>query len=117
MRLVLIIFAAVLVLGCAQGPKETAEAPVAKDPVELGKTLFQDPSLGTTGQTCKTCHPSPETSMKGVGNKYPAYFGMVGREMTLIEVINFCIQTPLKGTPLPPGDERLLALEAYLKSL
>jgi thiosulfate dehydrogenase len=116
MRAALIVLAAILVVGCAQPSGETGKPP-AKDPVELGKALFQDPSLGTTGQTCRTCHPNPEVSMKGVGDKYPAYFGMAGREMTLREVINFCIQTPLKGKPLPPKDERLMALEAYLRSL
>jgi cytochrome c len=55
--------------------------------------------------------------MSGVGKKYPAYFNMAKKEMTLKEVINFCIEVPLKGKALPAGDERLLALEAYLKSL
>ncbi len=117
MRLFLIVLATLLVLGCAQAPKEAPKASPAKDPVELGKALFQDSSLGTTGQTCKTCHPNPETSMSGVGKKYPAYFNMAKKEMTLKEVINFCIEVPLKGKALPAGDERLLALEAYLKSL
>jgi thiosulfate dehydrogenase len=115
--LFLVIFAAVLVLGCAQGPSEPAKTPAEKDPVQLGKALFQDPSLGTTGSTCKTCHPNPETTMKGVGARYPGYFGMAKKEMTLKEVINFCIETPMKGKPLAENDEKLLALEAYLKSL
>lgn len=118
MRLLLIVLvlASILVMGCAQASKETPKA-TSKDPVEIGKALFQDPSLGTTGQTCKTCHPNPETSMKDVGKKYPAYFGMAKKEMTLKEVINYCIQVPLKGRALPANDEKLLALEAYLKSL
>jgi thiosulfate dehydrogenase len=117
MRVLLIVLVTILVLGCAQASKETPKAPAAKDPIELGKALFQDPSLGTTGQTCKTCHPNPETSMKGVGKKYPAYFNMAKKEMTLKEVINYCIEVPLKGKALPANDEKLLALEAYLKSL
>lgn len=117
MRLFLLTLAAILVLGCAQAPKETAKAPAFKAPVVLGEALFEDPSLGTTGQTCKTCHPNPETSMKGVGKKYPTYFNMAKKEMTLKEVINFCIEVPLKGKALPENDEKLLALEAYLKPL
>jgi thiosulfate dehydrogenase len=119
MRLLLIVFVTVLVLGCAQGQKGAynTNAPATLNPVELGKALFQDPSLGTTGQTCKSCHPAPETAMKGVGEKYPAYFNMAKEEMTLKEVINYCIENPLKGKALPANDEKLLALEAYLRSL
>jgi cytochrome c peroxidase len=70
--LFLVIFGTVLVLGCAQAPKEAEKPPAKKDPVQLGKALFQDASLGTTGSTCKTCHPNPKTSMKGIGAKYLA---------------------------------------------
>lgn len=117
MRLLLFILLTALVVGCAQGTKEAAQPKVSKDPVALGKALFQDPSLGTSGQTRKTCHPNPETSMKGVSKKYPGYFRLAKKEMALKEVINYCIENPLKGKPLPENDEKLLALEAYLKSL
>jgi cytochrome c len=116
-KLLFLIFVAVLIMGCAQAPKEAEKAPVEKDPVQLGKALFQDASLGTTGSTCKTCHPDPETTMKGVGAKYPGYFNFAKKEMTLKQVINFCIENPMKGKPLAENDEKLLALEAYLKSL
>lgn len=117
-KLLLIALLGIVLAGCVgtQAPASPTPAP-ALSAVERGKALFSDPSLGTSGSTCKTCHPSPEASMKGVGKKYPAYFALAKRDMTLKQVINFCIENPLKGKALPENDEKLLALEAYLKSI
>jgi|Deesub1362A_J573_1020465.scaffolds.fasta_scaffold29619_2 thiosulfate dehydrogenase len=119
-KLVLVLLLAAIFAGCAQKP-QAEEAPKTEKPanlVEYGKALFADASLGTNGKSCLTCHPEPST-LSGVGNKYnpKAYFNMAKKEMTLKEVINFCIEVPMKGKPLPENDERLTALEAYLKSL
>ncbi len=114
-RLIVALFLLMLFAACAQ-PQEEQKKPAS--PVEYGRALFADPSLGTTGKSCITCHPDP-SALSGVGDRYnpEAYFNMAKREMTLKEVINFCIEVPMKGKPLPENDERLLALEAYLRSL
>jgi len=116
--LIVVLLLAAIFAGCAQKPEEAAKTEKPSSPVEYGKVLFADPSLGTTGKSCLTCHPEPST-LAGVGNKYnpKAYFSMAKREMTLKEVINFCVEVPMKGKPLDEKDERLLALEAYLRSL
>ena len=116
--LIVVLLLGVILAGCAQKPPSETQTAKTSDPVEYGKALFADPSLGTAGKSCLTCHPDPST-LSGVGSKYSpkAYFNMAKREMTLKEVINFCIQVPMRGKPLPEDDERLLALEAYLRSL
>ncbi len=115
---VVVLVVLAMFAGCAQKPAGESKAEKPSDPVEYGKLLFADASLGTNGKSCLTCHDPPST-LSGVGEKYSpkAYFNMGKKEMSLKEVINFCIEVPMKGKPLPEDDERLLALEAYLRSL
>ncbi len=118
-KFVVVLLLVAIFAGCAQKSQtEGTKTEKPANPVEYGKVLFADASLGTNGKSCLTCHDPPST-LSGVGNKYSpkAYFNMAKKEMTLKEVINFCIEVPMKGQPLPENDERLAALEAYLRSL
>ena len=68
---------------------------------------------GTTGVSCDMCHPDgsnthPET--------YPKYQAQLKKTALLRDMINWCIQNPEKGSPLPEGDARLRAVEAYILS-
>ncbi|MFQ6092932.1 MAG: hypothetical protein ACE5OR_09660 [bacterium] len=98
--------------------------------VERGKALFYDKELGTSGMTCNSCHLEGGTKtnpmkMKGMtmdafdnlGARYPKYFPMAMKVMTLDQVINFCVVNPLKGKPLTLDDLRLTALTAYVASI
>jgi len=96
--------------------------------IEQGKALFNDPSLGTTGMTCNSCHKGGGTKsseMKGMkidpfnnlGTEYPKYFMMAKKVLTLDQVVNFCITMPLKGKALGADDPRLTALVAYCASV
>lgn len=78
-----------------------------------GKTIFHDTKLlgGTIGVSCDMCHPDaanthPET--------YPKYQVQLGRVAMLRDMINWCIQNPVRGKPLPDDDVKLKALEAYV---
>jgi len=96
--------------------------------IEQGKALFNDPSLGTSGMTCNSCHKEGGTKpskMKGMdidpfnnlGAEYPRYFMMAKKVLTLDQVVNFCITMPLKGKALASDDPRLTALVAYVASV
>ncbi len=96
--------------------------------VERGKTLFNDQSLGTTGQSCNSCHVDGGTKDATIGKmqmkayhneraKFPKYSMAVNREVTLDQVINWCIIGPMKGTALPWDDQRLTDLVAYVVSV
>jgi hypothetical protein len=68
---------------------------------------------GTIGISCDMCHPDgtnthPET--------YPKYQVQIKKTVLLRDMINWCIENPLKGKPLPEGDETLRAVEAYIFS-
>ncbi len=68
--------------------------------------------LGSTvGVSCDMCHPHaanthPET--------YPKYQVQLGRVALLRDMINWCIQHPVRGTPFAADDPRMRALESYI---
>jgi thiosulfate dehydrogenase len=83
--------------------------------IEQGKEIFHNPDKlgGTIGVSCDMCHPDganthPET--------YPKYQTQLQRVALLRDMINWCIENPVKGQPLTPDDPRLRALEAYIIS-
>ena len=78
-----------------------------------GAEVFHDAGrLGSTiAVSCDMCHPDasnthPET--------YPKYQTQIGRPVVLREMINWCIEHPVRGKPLAHDDPRMLAMEAYI---
>jgi thiosulfate dehydrogenase len=78
-----------------------------------GHRIFHDAdALGSANAvSCDMCHPDaanthPET--------YPKFQVQLGRVALLRDMINWCIQNPTRGRPLPDDDPRLKALEAYI---
>jgi thiosulfate dehydrogenase len=129
---VVILVASVAMLACAQEEKKAEEKidPAAElmGSIERGKALFDDPELGTSGQTCNTCHAKGGTVDAMLGDKplkafdalntqYPKYWAMATKVMTLDQVINWCIVMPLKGEPLAWDDSKLTDLAAYCASV
>lgn len=81
--------------------------------VDYGKKVFHDAQAvgGTVGISCDMCHPDgvnthPET--------YPKYQTQIGRTVMLREMINWCLEHPVRGKPLAHDDPRMLAMEAYI---
>ena len=96
-----------------------------KQSIMRGQALFADESLGTNGMSCNSCHAEGGTKpgkmgdmtippFTNVGEKYPTFFEMAGRVMTLDQVINFCVTTPMEGKALAWDDQRLADLAAYI---
>lgn len=78
-----------------------------------GSSVFHDANqLGSTvGVSCDMCHPHaanthPET--------YPKFQNQLGRVALLRDMINWCIEHPVRGKPLASDDPRMRALEAYI---
>ena len=78
--------------------------------VAEGKRIFHDDkALGSTiGISCDMCHPDaanthPET--------YPKYQVQLQRVALLRDMIDWCIENPIKGKALDPNDPKLRALE------
>jgi thiosulfate dehydrogenase len=81
--------------------------------VAEGKRIFHDDkALGSTiGVSCDMCHPDaanthPET--------YPKYQVQLQKVALLRDMIDWCIENPIKGKALDPNDPKLRALEAYI---
>lgn len=76
-----------------------------------GEKVFHSSTLGKNSVSCDMCHPHaanthPET--------YPKFQKQLGKVVGLRDMINWCIQNPLQGTPLALDDPQLIALEAYI---
>jgi thiosulfate dehydrogenase len=83
--------------------------------VAEGDKLFHDWKglNGTIGISCDMCHPNgsnthPET--------YPKFQTQLKKVAALRDMINWCIENPMKGKPLALDDPRMLAVEAYITS-
>lgn len=81
--------------------------------VAEGSRIFHDPDLlgSTVSVSCDMCHPDaanthPET--------YPKFQVQLGRVALLRDMINWCVEQPVRGTALAPDGERMRALEAYI---
>jgi SoxA/TsdA, cytochrome c domain len=81
--------------------------------VEQGNKIFHSAKLlgGTIGVSCDMCHPDasnthPET--------YPKYQVQLQRVALLRDMIDWCIENPVKGKTLAPDDPKMRALEAYI---
>lgn len=68
--------------------------------------------LGSTvGVSCDMCHPHaanthPET--------YPKFQAQLGRVVLLRDMINWCLQHPVRAEPMSADDPRMRALEGYI---
>ena len=83
--------------------------------IDRGHKVFHDVKElgGTTGISCDMCHPDasnthPET--------YPKYQVQLGRVALLRDMINWCLENPVRGKPFADDDERMRAMEAYIYS-
>lgn len=81
--------------------------------VVQGSSIFHSADLlgSTVSVSCDMCHPHaanthPET--------YPKFQSQLGRSVLLRDMINWCIEHPVRGKRLAPDDPRMRALEAYI---
>jgi cytochrome c len=80
-----------------------------------GSRVFHSASeLGSTiAVSCDMCHPNaanthPET--------YPKFQTQIGQVALLRDMINWCLQHPVRAQPMAADDPRMRALEAYIIS-
>ena len=78
-----------------------------------GSRIFHSGDLlaSTVGVSCDMCHPHgsnthPET--------YPKFQTQLGRVVLLRDMINWCIDNPVRGRRLDPDDPAMRAIEAYI---
>jgi len=80
-----------------------------------GDKLFHDWKAlgGTIGISCDMCHPNGSNTH---AETYPKFQTQLKKVAALRDMINWCIENPMKGKPLALDDPRILALEAYMSA-
>jgi hypothetical protein len=86
--------------------------------VDKGKALFESPNLGggTTGKSCASCHEGGEGLGSDLFERKGINFAGKGT-MSVVEVINTCIENALGGKAIDPKGEEMQDLTAYMKKL
>jgi hypothetical protein len=74
--------------------------------VERGRDLFNGTKLGTNGKSCAGCHRNPKQLERAATYD----------DSKLGEIINQCIENPLKGKALDPSSVDMKSITIYLKS-
>jgi thiosulfate dehydrogenase len=80
--------------------------------LEGARVFHSGDELGSTiAVSCDMCHPDasnthPET--------YPKYQVQLGRVALLRDMINWCLQHPVRAEPMAADDPRMRAMEAYI---
>jgi cytochrome c len=92
----------ILLVSASANVGMSSDATVAK-----GKELFNNPGLGGSANqsSCGSCHPDGR-GLKNAGSKE-----------NLTDMINMCIERPLKGQALDAASPEMKALQLYIKSL
>ncbi|MDP2681476.1 MAG: cytochrome C peroxidase [Deltaproteobacteria bacterium] len=81
--------------------------------MKLGEKLWNDTKLGTSGAACALCHPGGKGLKKA---PFPKYLKMPDDILTLDQMINFCMENPMKGKPLSWNSIKMTALAAYIQA-
>lgn len=95
-------------------PQDVAiwEREVRKEVAEGSRIFHSADALGSPiAVSCDMCHPDaanthPET--------YPKFQAQLGRVVLLRDMVNWCVQHPVRGEPLAEDGPELRALEAYI---
>ena len=92
-------------------------AAFAAGDIEKGKALFNDTKFAgaTSGNSCKTCHPNGAGVEKSGDKKEFNIMG--GKQNSLEEVVNVCIEMALKGKVIDTKSSQMKDIVAYIKSL
>jgi hypothetical protein len=93
--IILAVLAALVSSAAAAGPS-----------VERGKELFESRQLGTNGKSCASCHPGGKKLEKAATYD----------EGELREIVNQCIQNPLRGKALDPASAEMKSLILYIRT-
>jgi len=109
---------------CSMNPCSTSQnAPIRdkafssfNEAVAVGKKMWNDENLGTSGMACLSCHSDHELLNLGKNQNYPHYVKMVGDVVTLDQMINYCMLNPMKGKEFEQNSKEMTAMAAYFRA-
>lgn len=82
-----------------------------------GKALFNDVKFagGTAGKSCNSCHANGK-GLEAAADKKE--FNLMGKKLAKLEdVVNMCIEKPMKGKAIDTKGADMANIVAYIKSL
>lgn len=87
--------------------------------VRTGERLWKDPTIGSSGLSCNSCHMNNAQFRSTFAEPYPHQVRMAsGRagleQVTTEEMVQLCMVVPMKAEPLPWDSKELAALSAYV---
>jgi hypothetical protein len=91
--------------------------------VARGEALWNDPSIGSSGLACATCHVDRYAQMNAsFAGPYPHAVAMPKQmagvaQVNAAEMVNFCMLTPMASEPLAWDSEELAALAAWVEHI
>ena len=96
-----------------------ASYPPNKAAANRGKALFNDTKLSTNGRACASCHADADSFGAKFKTPYPhaamnskARFGV--DRMNLDEIVQVCMQGPMRNVPLEWGSPEQVDITTYL---
>ncbi len=84
--------------------------------VALGRKMWNDENLGTSGVACLSCHADHELLHLDKNQNFPHYVKMVGDVVTLDQMINYCMLNPMKGKQFEKNSKELTAMAAFYRA-
>ncbi len=84
--------------------------------VALGRKMWHDEKLGTSGVACMSCHGDYALLHLDRNQNFPHYVKMVGDVVTLDQMINYCMLNPMKGKQFDKNSKELTAMAAYYRA-
>ncbi|MDX8388971.1 MAG: hypothetical protein R8M38_00635 [Mariprofundaceae bacterium] len=82
----------------------------------LGKKMWEDENLGTSGLACLSCHADHALLNLERNQNFPHFVEMVGDVVTLDQMINFCMLNPMKGKEFDKNSKELTAMAAFYRA-
>jgi len=87
-----------------------------QEAVDMGKKMWNDDTLGTSGVACLSCHADFDLLNLEKNQNFPHYVKLVGDVVTLDQMINYCMLNPMAGKELDPDSKEMTAMAAYYRA-
>ncbi len=87
-----------------------------QEAVEMGRKMWHDENLGTSGLACLSCHGDFEMLNLDKRQNFPHFVKMTGDVVTLDQMINYCMLNPMKGKPFKWNSREMTAMAAYYRA-
>lgn len=85
--------------------------------VKMGKKLWNNSKLGTSGMSCNSCHANGAMLNLDKVGPFPHYVAMPHDVVTLDQMINYCMLNPMKAKALSWESREMTAMAAYYQHL